>query len=280
MNLSTGNNRTENQVLIDSLSTILGATLTPAVEDLADLATTYWNTVGELTQYAGYDFTNIDAAIEKNVNATYALKDDTAEMVKKGTEYLTYMQKLTATINAILERMKPQMFEAGNKALNAMGVEGNLYEEAKANQNAMIAQANSIANGYIAEMKKNGQSTTAIEDLAINLLRNAGGSLSSGAIASISGLGTTSMPTSINSEYDAYIKTLTSSIGNALQTSVATMVADITKSIIPSGVNSITNNNGNVVYNVEANFPNADDVSTIQEAILSLPNIVSQYINR
>ena len=65
-----------------------------------------------------------------------------------------------------------------------------------------------------------------------------------------------------------------------MQTSVATMVADITKSIIPSGVNSITNNNGNVVYNVEANFPNADDVSTIQEAILSLPNIVSQYINR
>ena len=280
INLSTGSNRTENQVLIDSLSTILGATLTPAVEDLADLATTYWNTVGELTQYAGYDFTNIDAAIEKNVNATYALKDDTETMVKKGTEYLTYMQKLTATINAILERMKPQMFEAGNKALNAMGVEGNLYEEAKANQNAMIAQANSVANGYIAEMKKNGQSTTAIEDLAINLLRKAGGSLSSGAVASISGLGTTSIPTLINSEYDAYIKTLTSSIGNALQTSVATMVADITKSIIPSGVNSITNNNGNVTYNVEANFPNADDVSTIQEAILSLPNIVSQYINR
>ena len=280
INLSTGNNRTENQVLIDSLSTILGATLTPAVEDLADLATTYWNTVGELTQYAGYDFTNIDAAIEKNVNATYALKDDTEEMVKKGTEYLTYMQKLTATINAILNRMKPQMFAAGNSALNAMGVEGNLYEEAKANQNAMIAQANSVANGYIAEMKKNGESKTAIDDLAINLLRNAGGSLSSGAIASISGLGTTSIPTSINSEYDAYIKTLTSSIGNALQTSVATMVADITKSIIPSGVNSITNNNGNVVYNVEANFPNADDVSTIQEAILSLPNIVSQYINR
>ena len=280
INLSTGNNRIENQTLIDSLSTILGATLTPAVEDLADLATTYWNTVSELTQYAGYDFTNIDAAIEKNVNATYALKDDTEAMVKKGTEYLTYMQKLTATINAILGRMKPQMFAAGNSALNAMGVEGNLYEEAKANQNAMIAQANSIANGYIAEMKKNGESKTAIDDLAINLLRNAGGNLSSGAVTSMPGLGTTSIPTSINSEYDAYIKTLTSSIGNALQTSVATMVADITKSIIPSGVNSITNNNGNITYNVEANFPNADDVSTIQEAILSLPNIVSQYINR
>jgi hypothetical protein len=33
------------------------------------------------------------------------------------------------------------------------------------------------------------------------------------------------------------------------------------------------------VFNITAEFPNADDVQTIREAILSLPNIASQFIH-
>ena len=34
------------------------------------------------------------------------------------------------------------------------------------------------------------------------------------------------------------------------------------------------------VFNINANFPNANDVESIREAIMSLPNLASQYIAR
>jgi hypothetical protein len=39
------------------------------------------------------------------------------------------------------------------------------------------------------------------------------------------------------------------------------------------------NNSSNNVFHITAEFPNADDVVSIKEAILSLPNIASQYIS-
>ena len=34
------------------------------------------------------------------------------------------------------------------------------------------------------------------------------------------------------------------------------------------------------VFNINASFPNANDVESIREAIMSLPNLASQYIAR
>ena len=33
-------------------------------------------------------------------------------------------------------------------------------------------------------------------------------------------------------------------------------------------------------FNIEAEFPNAENVNEIKEALLSLPNLASQYIGR
>jgi hypothetical protein len=44
---------------------------------------------------------------------------------------------------------------------------------------------------------------------------------------------------------------------------------------------NIANNNSSTdnVFNITAEFPNANSVDDIREAILSLPNIASQYAN-
>ena len=44
-------------------------------------------------------------------------------------------------------------------------------------------------------------------------------------------------------------------------------------------VPSVSNASNNNVYNVTAEFPNAESVQDIREALLSLPNLVSQKVN-
>ena len=46
-----------------------------------------------------------------------------------------------------------------------------------------------------------------------------------------------------------------------------------------STINNSTSDNTNNTFNITAEFPNANDVQTIRDAILSLPNIASQYVN-
>jgi hypothetical protein len=36
----------------------------------------------------------------------------------------------------------------------------------------------------------------------------------------------------------------------------------------------------NNIFNITADFPNANDVTSIKEAILSLPNLASQYLSK
>jgi hypothetical protein len=50
---------------------------------------------------------------------------------------------------------------------------------------------------------------------------------------------------------------------------------------IPNGTTiNETNETGGNVFNITAEFPNANDVNEIREAIMSLPNLASQYIAR
>ena len=44
-------------------------------------------------------------------------------------------------------------------------------------------------------------------------------------------------------------------------------------------VNSTTSKGGNT-FNITAEFPNANDVEEIRQAILSLPNLATQYVNQ
>ena len=81
------------------------------------------------------------------------------------------------------------------------------------------------------------------------------------------------------------IRTLSSSVGGSIQDAVLKAVANTALSlgsIKANGVmGNIANNNSSTdnVFNITAEFPNANSVDDIREAILSLPNIASQYSN-
>ena len=54
------------------------------------------------------------------------------------------------------------------------------------------------------------------------------------------------------------------------------------KSFTGIGSSNVSNNSNketNNTFNITAEFPNANNVDDIREAILSLPNLVSQYTN-
>ena len=79
------------------------------------------------------------------------------------------------------------------------------------------------------------------------------------------------------------LSSLNGSISNAIMSSIAGMVASIVspKANIGTGtINNTSTTQGDNVFNIIAEFPNANDVNEIREAIMSLPNLASQYIAR
>ena len=89
---------------------------------------------------------------------------------------------------------------------------------------------------------------------------------------------TQNMLDAINTVRD--IQSTSGAIDQAIMKSIAGMVAKMA-GLSPSSTNGVTNSttstdNSQVIYNVEANFPNAGDIIEIQQAILSLPNLARQ----
>ena len=80
------------------------------------------------------------------------------------------------------------------------------------------------------------------------------------------------------------IRDLNSGLNHSIQDAVLNAVARTAISMgglntsALNGVNNSSNSTENV-YNITAEFPNAENVNEIREAILSLPNIASQYAN-
>ena len=73
---------------------------------------------------------------------------------------------------------------------------------------------------------------------------------------------------------------LNGSIEGAILKSIAKMAVNI-NGINPSLVQNSSNSaSNNATYNITAEFPNANDVNEIREAILSLPNLASQYTSQ
>jgi hypothetical protein len=73
------------------------------------------------------------------------------------------------------------------------------------------------------------------------------------------------------------ISGLNDSISETIAKSISGLVA-AAFGINTNNINSAGGDNTSNVYNITAEFPNADDVQTIRDAILSLPNLASQYI--
>ena len=74
---------------------------------------------------------------------------------------------------------------------------------------------------------------------------------------------------------------LNESISQTIASSIGSLIV---KAISAGGVSNINtttsnDNSNNNVFHISAEFPNANDVQTIKDAILSLPNIASQYIH-
>lgn len=75
---------------------------------------------------------------------------------------------------------------------------------------------------------------------------------------------------------------LNGSISGAISNAVMGMAMSL-GTVTPSGYSgssSTETNNGGDTFNITAEFPNANDVNEIREAILSLPRLASQYIGR
>ena len=75
------------------------------------------------------------------------------------------------------------------------------------------------------------------------------------------------------------ISKLNNSIGNTISGSIRQLITSVLGVHSPSYEVPAASNNTSNVFNITAEFPNADDVSTIKEAILSLPNLASQYVH-
>jgi TP901 family phage tail tape measure protein len=79
-----------------------------------------------------------------------------------------------------------------------------------------------------------------------------------------------------------FVRGIANSIGASLLSQLAGMT-NATSSIRPVGADYLSSNVSNAsssnVYNVTAEFPNAESVQDIREALLSLPNLVSQKVN-
>jgi hypothetical protein len=78
------------------------------------------------------------------------------------------------------------------------------------------------------------------------------------------------------------MSSLNGSITNAITSAVANMVLSLSKVSAGTGTSPISHeaNAAPNVFNITAEFPNANDVNEIREAILSLPNLASQYIGK
>ena len=73
------------------------------------------------------------------------------------------------------------------------------------------------------------------------------------------------------------ITSLNGSISNSIAKAVANMMVTLSSKKV-GNLNSGTEENTSNVFNITAEFPNAENVNEIRQAILSLPNLASQYI--
>lgn len=77
------------------------------------------------------------------------------------------------------------------------------------------------------------------------------------------------------------LSSLNDSINQSIMDGIGQMVLNLAE-LGKHGNYSIGDNStsGNTIFEIQANFPNAGDVESIREAIMSLPNLASQYIAR
>ena len=71
-----------------------------------------------------------------------------------------------------------------------------------------------------------------------------------------------------------------SSIDDAIMSGIANMIVKLSTNNIGNIPNNTSTNTSNNTFNITAEFPNANDVNEIREAIMSLPNLASQYLAR
>lgn len=72
-------------------------------------------------------------------------------------------------------------------------------------------------------------------------------------------------------------------LNESISQTIASSIGQLVMHIVAAGggnFNTSTSDNTNNVFNITAEFPNADDVQTIRDAILSLPNLASQFIHQ
>lgn len=72
----------------------------------------------------------------------------------------------------------------------------------------------------------------------------------------------------------------TNSVNEAIISGIASMIVGMSKTNVGNISNNTSTSTSNNTFNITAEFPNANDVNEIREAIMSLPNLASQYLAR
>ena len=76
------------------------------------------------------------------------------------------------------------------------------------------------------------------------------------------------------------ISKINGNIEDSIMTSILNMMGILAPKVAGFNMDNKSSEVGGNVFNITAEFPNANDVSSIKEAILSLPNIASQYVHQ
>ena len=76
------------------------------------------------------------------------------------------------------------------------------------------------------------------------------------------------------------ISKINGNIEDSIMTSILNMMGILAPKVSGFNMDNKSSEVGGNVFNITAEFPNANDVSSIKEAILSLPNIASQYVHQ
>ena len=76
------------------------------------------------------------------------------------------------------------------------------------------------------------------------------------------------------------ISKINGNIEDSIMTSILNMMGALAPKVSGFNMDNKSSEVGGNVFNITAEFPNANDVSSIKEAILSLPNIASQYVHQ
>ena len=258
----------------------------------------------------GMDYNDITKEIKALSNETETLKSATSDLVTTSNNLLTSIKSVVNEVGKIWDNSKNQVTSALSSAVSGLGIAGNamtalsdttsyacnsVVSNLQKVSNQATATGNAIRSAFVS-------STGSGIQIGISMFNSLASKKSGGVITSAkTGMYTGTWSGSGNPDVedgklawlhekelvlnkDDTSKILdTVNIVRNLENGLTRKLYNLTNKIVATTVSSspIVNNEssvvGDTIFNVEASFPNANSVTDIQEAFLSLGNYATQH---